>query len=107
MMVPVQSSNIAAVGYESSSRTLAVKFKSGENYIYHDVPATIHAQFVNAGSLGQFLNSTIKQKFLTTKVSDDEIEALFKPAVQRRKVPRITDSKRRRLMSMPGTFMYF
>lgn len=110
MMVPVQSSNVAAVGYEASSRKLAVKFISGDYYIYYDVPATVHTQFVNAGSIGQFLNTNIKGKYLTTKVSEDDIEALFKATVKRhgrRTGRRITGVKRHKLISMPGTFMYF
>lgn len=107
MMVQVQSSNIAAIGYESSSHKLAVRFNSGECYLYHDVPAEVHVQFTNASSLGSFLNANIKQKYLTTKVSDDEIQTLFQPKVSTRKVSGLTGAKRQKLMFTPRTFMYF
>jgi hypothetical protein len=37
-MVPVVSDNVAFVGYDHATRILRVRFHSGGNYDYYDVP---------------------------------------------------------------------
>lgn len=60
-MQPVDSSNIESVGYEND--TLAVKFKSGKTYTYPGVPAELHAQMLQAESVGKFFLSKIKPHY--------------------------------------------
>ena len=67
MLVPVESSNIAAVGYEGN--VLTVAFKNGSVYTYAGVPLTIYQSLLNAPSKGQYLAKEIKGKFPHTNVS--------------------------------------
>ncbi len=47
---PVDSSNIADVGYDETSMTLEVGFNTGTIYQYFDVPQTVYQEFMSAGS---------------------------------------------------------
>lgn len=62
-MIPVESSNIAAIGYAPRDRILLVDFLSGSRYQYYDVPIQIFEDFQAAYSKGCFLNETIKGEF--------------------------------------------
>jgi hypothetical protein len=63
-LTPVESSQIAAVGYDAATRTLAIQFKkkSGPSSLYHydNVPADVHQAFVAAESKGRFFGANIK-----------------------------------------------
>lgn len=65
---PVSSSNLEAVGYDSRSETLAVRFKSGRTYQYFDVPENIHADLMDAESKGGYLNREIKGTYRYARV---------------------------------------
>lgn len=60
---PVQSSNLASVGYDQASSTLEVEFLNGSVYQYFDVPESVYLGLINAGSHGQFLNQVVKGNF--------------------------------------------
>lgn len=57
---PVTSSNVASVGYDSSTKTLEVEFTSGSVYRYFDVPEREYRGLVGAESIGRYLNQSIK-----------------------------------------------
>lgn len=59
---PVESSQVKAVGYDETTRTLAVTFTRGTGAIYHypDVSPETHDAFVNAESIGTFFGKHIK-----------------------------------------------
>lgn len=61
-LVPVESSQIAAVGYDAALGILAVRFKHGTGAIYHypGVSADTFGQFVTAESIGRFFTEQIK-----------------------------------------------
>ena len=61
-MVPVQSSNIDAVGHCAATNTLAVRFKSGDTYHYPDCEKSVHEALVGAKSVGSHFHSNIKGK---------------------------------------------
>jgi len=65
-MQPVNSSNLEAVGYDSSSSTLRIRFHSG-TYDYHGVPASIYQGLMNASSKGEYHHAFIKNAFRFTK----------------------------------------
>ena len=58
--VPVSSSNLVAVGYDSSSLTLEVEFKNGAVYQYFDVPPHEHEDLMRASSTGRHLIAHVK-----------------------------------------------
>lgn len=68
-MKPVNSSNIAAVGYDAGQKVLAVQFKGGGMYHYKGVPQDLADKFVTAESMGRFLNQIIKPAFEYEKVA--------------------------------------
>jgi hypothetical protein len=61
--IPVDSSSIASIGYDSDNRELEIEFRQSQQvYRYFDVPASEFAAFLNAGSKGSYLNQEFKQK---------------------------------------------
>ena len=62
-MIPVTSSNLAAVGYDDSDASLYVQFKNGTTYQYLRVPHAIYDALMRAGSKGTFFNDEIKERF--------------------------------------------
>lgn len=59
-MIPVDSSNIAAIGYSDALRILQVDFLTGSRYRYFDVPSQVFQGFLVAPSKGQYLNQVVK-----------------------------------------------
>ncbi len=61
-MVPVTSNQVAAVGYDPATNTLAVSFTRGAGAIYHypDVTPELHASFMEAESKGKFFGEQVK-----------------------------------------------
>ena len=55
-----ESSNILASRYNTLSQKLAIIFKGGRQYLYHDVKKTDYDVFEKAESQGKVLNSHIK-----------------------------------------------
>lgn len=64
----VESSNIAMIGYDDETEELHVKFNSGAEYVYNDVPEEVFEEFLSADSKGQYLNEHIKGKYQYRKV---------------------------------------
>lgn len=65
----VSSSNISAVGYDTSTSILEVKFHSGGTYRYSGVPVSIYNGLMSASSHGTFLHVYIKDKYPCSKIS--------------------------------------
>lgn len=63
VMIPVDSSNIAAIGYSSFEQVLQVHFLNGFRYRYLDVPQSVFNEFQGAPSKGRYLNREIKGQF--------------------------------------------
>ena len=61
--VPVDSTVIAQIGYDSAKRELGIEFReSGEIYIYFEVPSEEYETFMAAESKGTYLNKVFKQR---------------------------------------------
>jgi hypothetical protein len=60
---PVQSSDLASVGYDARQRILEIEFRSGGIYRYLEVPAAIHDQLLAAESKGRFFAAHIRDQF--------------------------------------------
>lgn len=65
--IPVSSSSISSVGYDSSSSVLEVEFANGSVYQYFGVPQNVFDDFMNASSKGQFFNFNIKDRYSTAR----------------------------------------
>lgn len=66
--VPVNSSNLVSVGYDTVSETLEVEFKKSGVYQYYNVPEFIYEQLMQAPSLGTFFNNNIKNVYACAKI---------------------------------------
>ena len=60
-MIPVFSSNISSIGYESN--TLYVKFTTGSLYSYSGVPMYVYQELMNAPSHGKYFATYIKNDY--------------------------------------------
>jgi KTSC domain len=65
--IPVQSSNIADVGYEEVSETLEIGFHNGTVYQYMNVPKVVFDQFMESTSKGSFVSANIRNAFASAK----------------------------------------
>lgn len=70
---PVDSSNLASVGYDTISEILEVEFrKSGDVYRYFNVPSIEYERLVGAHSLGstigKYFAANIKNAFAYEKL---------------------------------------
>ena len=65
---PVQSSNIATIGYNSNSLTLEVEFLNNSIYQYFDVPQNVYDDLMKASSHGQYLAQNIKGNYRYSRV---------------------------------------
>lgn len=61
-MIGVDSTAILAIGYESQNQVLYVEFKDGQKYRYFSAPEQLHADLMNAASIGSFFDREIKKK---------------------------------------------
>jgi hypothetical protein len=66
--VPVDSSVIAAVGYDDAQQTLYVRFNSSGIYVFHDVPPATYHALMDADSKGRFFNAEIRDSYRYTRL---------------------------------------
>lgn len=60
-MIPVSSSDLAAVGYAGT--TLWISFHSGGLYEYSGVPQSVYESLMNAPSKGKYFHAYIKRSY--------------------------------------------
>lgn len=68
--VPVNSSTIAAVGYDRATQTMEIEFRSGRAYAYADVSYRVYRDFMDSRSMGSHFNREIRGQFATTRIAD-------------------------------------
>ena len=74
----VTSSQISSIGYDPTTRTLEIEFKSfkadhtGSVYQYADVPAEAHAALVGSPSIGSAFKSQIKGVYEYKRVGEPQ-----------------------------------
>jgi hypothetical protein len=57
---PVDSTNLASVGYDPQTRVLEVEFRNGGIYQYFDVPLETYEELMTASSHGSYFVHFIK-----------------------------------------------
>ena len=67
-MVPVESSNLRAVGYDASSNTLFIEFRNNRLYAYESVPQMVHAELMLAPSKGRYHRKNIRSIYKYTRL---------------------------------------
>ena len=65
---PVSSSSLAEIGYDVSTQTMEICFKSGRIYQYFDVPQVIYDELRTAESPGGYLSTRVKGEFRYARV---------------------------------------
>ena len=60
-MIPVSSSDISAIGYNSEAAILQVDFIKSGSYEFHGVPEDVYDGFMAASSKGKYFNEMIKK----------------------------------------------
>lgn len=60
--VNVESNQVATIGYDAATKTLALTFTRGPGHVYHypNVEPALHAEFLAAESKGKFFGEHIK-----------------------------------------------
>ena len=58
----VKSSNILSVGYDNSTKSLYVNYKSGI-YKYDNVESSVYENLMSSDSKGRFMNENIKGNY--------------------------------------------
>ena len=61
--VPLESTSLAAAGYDATKRSLEIEFQSGAIYRYREVPAAVFAELLKAESKGRYFAQRIRGKF--------------------------------------------
>jgi DNA helicase HerA-like ATPase len=64
----VDSSTVLSIGYEPTTNTLEVEFKSGGLYQYYNVPEPIYEELMASNSKGKFLHEYIKPAYPCSRV---------------------------------------
>lgn len=62
-MISVQSSNIAAIGYDSATEILKIEFLDGAIYEYRNIPQVVYDGLMSASSHGSYLNREIRNTY--------------------------------------------
>lgn len=72
-LTPVQSSNVAAVGYDATKQVLYIQFKNNAKiYEHYGVPAETFAEMQTAASVGSFYARNIKGQYPNLPPQEDE-----------------------------------
>ena len=66
--IPVDSSNLASVGYNAGTNILEVEFHDGGVYQYEGVPDSIYHALIGDNSKGSYFYRNIRNRYRTTKV---------------------------------------
>lgn len=76
VLTPVDSSQIEAVGYDETTKTLAIKFKHGGSvYHYDNVAPELYTDLCAAESKGAFFGKRIKHGgFNFTKIAPVKVD---------------------------------
>ncbi len=61
--IHVRSSMLDSVGYDETTGTLEVKYKSGGIYKYRNVPLEVYLGLMSAYSKGRYFNRYVKGKY--------------------------------------------
>jgi len=68
-MQPIESSSVAAIGYDAATSELHVRFRdSGVTYVYYGVEPSVFQAFLAADSKGRFVNTRLRRRYFARKV---------------------------------------
>ncbi|HTC94907.1 MAG TPA: KTSC domain-containing protein [Terriglobales bacterium] len=67
--LPVDSSAVRSIGYDTKSLVLEIEYANGSVYDYYGVSPETYQEFCEADSMGAFINFRIKPNFQYREVS--------------------------------------
>lgn len=67
IFIPVESSNIISVGYDETTSSMYVNYRSG-TYKYDDVEKSVYESLLTSTSKGRFMNENIKGQYNYSRV---------------------------------------
>lgn len=62
-MISVSSSAISAIGYDSATQRMKIRFKSGGTYTFCRVPQHVYEGLLSAGSKGSYYDSHVRDRY--------------------------------------------
>lgn len=62
-MVPVSSSNVAAIGYDPTKQKLFIEWHSNRLSMYFDVPEVVASSIMHASSVGKAVHEQLKGRY--------------------------------------------
>ncbi len=65
--LPVSSTSVAFIGYDSATLTLEIEFTDGSVYQYFDVPQSVHDELMSSSSVGKAVNNLIRPNYRFAK----------------------------------------
>ena len=71
VLMPVVSTNLAAMGYEPDTMALQVQFKNGSLYAYQNVEPETYQAMLDSGDPGRYFASIIKpqrNRYIYTRI---------------------------------------
>jgi non-canonical purine NTP pyrophosphatase (RdgB/HAM1 family) len=69
--IPVESSDVVAIGYDAKERVLELEFHEGRLYRYLEVPQDIYEHFLKADSYGGYFNAYINGHYRYRRVNEN------------------------------------
>jgi len=66
--IPVTSTNVQSIGYDSENQILEVEFQNGGVYQYAGVPSGEYDALMSADSKGSYLSRNIKGRYSCSKL---------------------------------------
>jgi hypothetical protein len=66
--MPVESSTLNRIAYDSHRQVLQIEFRDGSRYQYHRVPTELFDALLQATSKGAYFNQNIRGKFPTRQI---------------------------------------
>ena len=74
--IPVDSSQIAEIGYDREKSVLEIQFKRGLTvYHYADVPPEVYYDLMHSESIGRYFNAQVKEHYAYHKLTPEEANA--------------------------------
>ncbi len=82
----VESSAIAAIGYDEATQVLEVEFRAGRIYQYSPVPSTVHAWLMKAPHKGGIFNRLVRDRYqevdVTPSVAQQDLLGALRASVE-------------------------
>jgi non-canonical purine NTP pyrophosphatase (RdgB/HAM1 family) len=77
--IPVESSDLVAIGYDEKTRIMEIEFKESRIYQYYDVEPPIYERFMKADSYGQYFYAFVNGHYRYKRIEQNGEPSVHKP----------------------------